>query len=167
MTLKDLFEYLSSHPNGLVLFSVGIPVLLLLIGFVSGEDGALAPWKYIYSFIIYLVCVPGIFVVMLDVYLFLFERQSVWNINLYTQVLPILTMIVCILIIKRFVSLDDIPGFDRINGLVTMIAALLIMMWFIEKTQIFIFTYMPFSQVLVILVICLVAIRFAWRRLSH
>ena len=166
MTLKDFFDFVSNHPALLLVFAFGVPIAVILTGILSGGDGAQSPWKYLYSFFIYLVCVPGIFVGMLDVYLFLFERQSIWDMNLYTQALPIFVMIITITIIKRFVSLEYVPGFGRLSGLIVMIAAILMIMWFIEKIHIFVFTYMPFSQVLVIMVICLIAIRYAWSRLA-
>lgn len=103
---------------------------------------------------------------MFNIYLFLFERQSVWDLNIYTQILPVIVMVVTLLIIKKFVSLDDIPGFGKITGLIIMITAILMIMWFLDKTRIYVFSYMPFSQVILIIVGLLIAIRFAWRRLA-
>jgi uncharacterized membrane protein len=85
---------------------------------------------------------------------------------MYTQLLPILVMVVTLLIIKKFVSLDDIPGFGKIGGLVVMVTAVLLIMWFLDKTHIYVFSYMPFSQVVLIIVGLLIAIRFAWRRMA-
>jgi hypothetical protein len=166
MTLKDFFDYLASNPNLVLFWSIAIPLSAFLIGLLSKGEGHLSPWKYLYSFIIYLVCVPGIFVLMFNVYLFLFERQSIWNIDLYTQVLPVLVMAITLIIIKRFVSLDDVPGFEKLGGLLVMITAILMMMWFVDKTRIFVFTYMPFSQVVLIMVALLVIVRFAWKRIA-
>ena len=166
MTLQDFFNYLNANHQVLLFYSVAIPLSALLTGLFSKGEGHLSPWKYLYSFIIYLVCVPGIFALMLNVYLFLFERQSVWQVNMYTQLLPILVMVVTLLIIKKFVSLDDIPGFGKIGGLVVMVTAVLLIMWFLDKTHIYVFSYMPFSQVVLIIVGLLIAIRFACRKMA-
>jgi hypothetical protein len=166
MTLKDFFDYLSSNPNLILFYTIAVPLSALLIGWFSRGDGHLSPWKYLYSFFIYLVCVPGIFVFMLNVYLFLFERQSIWSVNLFTQILPLVVMAITLMIIKRAVSLDDVPGFGRLGGLFTMITAILIIMWFLDKTHIYVFSYMPFSQVILIVIGLLVVIRFAWKRLA-
>ncbi len=166
MTLQDFFNYLNANHQVLFFYSVAIPLSALLTGLFSKGEGHLSPWKYLYSFIIYLVCVPGIFALMLNVYLFLFERQSVWQVNMYTQLLPILVMVVTLLIIKKFVSLDDIPGFGKIGGLVVMVTAVLLIMCFLDKTHIYVFSYMPFSQVVLIIVGLLIAIRFAWRKMA-
>lgn len=166
MTLQDFFNYLNANHQVLLFYAVAIPLSAFLTGLFSKGEGHLSPWKYLYSFMIYLVCVPGIFALMLNVYLFLFERQSVWQVNMYTQLLPILVMVVTLLIIKKFVSLDDIPGFGKIGGLVVMVNAVLLIMWFLDKTHIYVFSYMPFSQVVLIIVGLLIAIRFAWRRMA-
>lgn len=166
MTLQDFFTYLSANRQILLFYAVAIPLSALLTGLFSRGEGHLSPWKYLYSFMIYLVCVPGIFALMLNVYLFLFERQSVWSMNLYTQALPILVMIVTLSIITKFVSLDDIPGFGKMGGLVMMITAVLLIMWFLDKTRIYVFSYMPFSQVVLIIIGLLIVIRFAWRKMA-
>lgn len=166
MTLKDFFEYLAANPNLVLFFSIAVPLSAFVIGLLSKGEGHLSPWKYLYSFIIYLVCVPGIFALMFNVYLFLFERQSIWNLNLYTQMLPMIVMAITLAIIRRSVSLDDIPGFEKVGGLLVMITAILMMMWFVDKTRIFVFTYMPFSQVVFIMVALLVIVRFAWKRIA-
>lgn len=166
MTLQDFFNYLNANHQVLLFYAVAIPLSAFLTGLFSKGEGHLSPWKYLHSFMIYLVCVPGIFALMLNVYLFLFERQSVWQVNMYTQLLPILVMVVTLLIIKKFVSLDDIPGFGKIGGLVVMVTAVLLIMWFLDKTHIYVFSYMPFSQVVLIIVGLLIAIRFAWRRMA-
>ncbi len=167
MTLRDFFDYLSANPNLILFYSIAVPLSTLLIGWFSRGEGHLSPWKYLYAFFIYLVCVPGIFVLMLNVYLFLFERQSIWAVNLFTQILPLIVMAITLMIIKRSVSLDDVPGFGRLGGLFIMITAILMIMWFLDKTHIYVFSFMPFSQVILIVIGLLVAIRFAWQRLAR
>jgi hypothetical protein len=166
MTLKDFFDYISANPNLILFFTIATPLSAFLIGIFSPSEGHLSPWKYLYSFLIYFVCVPGIFVLMLNIYLFLFERQSIWSVNLYTQVLPLIVMGITLAIIKRSVSLDDIPGFGKLTGLLVMITAILMIMWFMDKTQIYVFTYMPFSQVVMIMIGLLIVVRFAWKKIA-
>jgi hypothetical protein len=166
MTLQDFFNFLSSNSSVILFYALAVPLSALLTGLLSRGEGHLSPWKYLYSFIIYLVCVPGIFAVMLNVYLFLFERQSIWTVNLYTQVLPILVMLVTLALVKRFVDLDYIPGFGKLGGLIIMVTAVLLIMWFLDKTHIYVFTYMPFGQVVLIIIGLLIAVRWAWRKMA-
>lgn len=164
MTLKQFFDFISINPSLILFYSVAVPLSALLTGIFSKGEGHLTPWKYFYAFLIYFVCIPGIFAITLDVYLFLFERQSIWDANLYTQFLPVLVMLITLMIIKRYVQLDAIPGFGRLTGLILMISAVLIAMWFLDKTHIFVFSYLPFYQVVILLVILFAVIRLAWRK---
>lgn len=164
MTLKQFFDFISLHPAVLLFYAVAVPLSALLTGLFSRGEGHLSPWKYLYSFLIFFVCVPGIFAVTLNIYLFLFERQSIWDANLYTQVLPVLVMLLTLTIIKKAVNLDTIPGFGKLTGLILMISSILVIMWFLDKTHIYVFSYMPFFQVVLLIVFLLVVIRLAWNK---
>ena len=82
MTLGEFFDWTAEHPSFLIVFFIAIPVIALLAGLFSKGEGHLSPWKYLYSTLIYLVSIPGIFAVTLSVYLFLFERRSIMDTNL-------------------------------------------------------------------------------------
>jgi len=154
------------NPGLLLGFFVGIPLIALLALVFAKKEGHLSPWKYLYAVLIYLVCLPGIFAITLSIYLFLFERRSIMDTNMITQVLPILSMIFTIIIIKKSVNLDAVPGFGKLSGLITIISVLMILMWIIDKTHIYSITFMPFWVVVVILVVGFLLIRTGFRRLS-
>lgn len=167
MTLGDFFTAVSEQPVYVVFYFTIIPLTALLAGWLAKEEADESPWTYLYSTLLYLVCVPGIFAVTLDAYLFLFERRSILDYNLLTQVLPIASMVITILIVRRSVNLDLVPGFDRLSGLIMMITAVLLMMWFIDRTRIIVFSYVPIQWVLLILVGLLFLVRFGWKRLAR
>ena len=73
MTLREFFQLLADNHLYVIFFFTIIPFAAWLAGLLGKGEGHLAPWKFLYSTLIYLVCVPGIFAVSLDVYLFLFE----------------------------------------------------------------------------------------------
>jgi hypothetical protein len=167
MTLKEFFDLLAANPAYIIGFFVIIP-LAAFIGTVIGKgEEDEAPWKLYYSTLIYLAAVPGIFAVTLNIYLFLFERRSVMEADVFTQILPIISMFATLLIIRKAVNLDKIPGFGQLSGLIWMIAAVLILMWFLEKTRIYVFSYLPFQYVFLILIGLLVVFRIGWSRLSR
>jgi hypothetical protein len=166
MTLGEFFELCGRNPMLVLAYFILIPLVALLALFFSKGEGHLSPWKYLYSVLIYMVCIPGIFAVTLSVYLFLFERRSIMDTNMYTQVLPILSMIVTIILIKKQVSLDLVPGFGKLSGLITIISVLMIVMWIIDKTHIYSITFMPFYVVVLILVIGFLLIRAGFRRVT-
>ncbi len=165
MTLGELFQRVAENPTPIIFTFMLIPATALLAGWMGKDEGHTSPWKYLYSALIYIVSVPGIFAITLSIYLFLFERQSIFDTDIYLQVLPILSMIVTILIIRRNVDLNLIPGFDKLSGLVMMISATLAIMWFIDRTHIIVFSYIRFEIVLLIFAVLLVVIRFGWSRL--
>ena len=167
MTLGEFFTWTADHPGLLLGYFIIVPFIALLAGMFGKEEGHLSPWKYLYSILIYMVSIPGIFAVTLSIYLFLFERRSIMDTNLYTQVLPILSMAATILIIKRQVSLDQVPGFDKLSGLILIIATLMVLMWIIDKTHIYAITFMPFYVVILILLTGFFVIRYGLRRLAR
>jgi hypothetical protein len=165
MTLREFFEYLGEHPYWVIGYFAFLPMLALTTGWIARDEGRLAPWRYVYMLLIYGVCIPGIFAVTLSVYLFLFERGSVMNLNLYTQVLPILSMVFTLVIIRRNVSFEEIPGFDRLSSLMMMIGAVIVLMYLLDRTRIIAFVRLPVGYLVLIVVGMLLAIRFGFRQL--
>lgn len=165
MTLQDAFERVSEQPAYALFYFSVIPVTALLAGWLESEEGHLSPWKYLYATLLYAVSIPGIFAITLNIYLFLFERRSIMDTNLFTQVLPFLSMVATILIIRNNVDLDRVPGFDKLSGLVLMISAALGIMWFVDRTRIIVFSYLPFYYVILIFLGLLLLIRVGWSRL--
>ncbi len=162
MTLREFFDYLGANPAVVVAFFLGIPFTALLAGIMGKGEGHLSPWKYLYSVLIYLVCVPGIFAASLAVYLFLFERGgSIFNVNLLTQVLPIVSMIATLGIIRRNAPFNYIPGFGRLSGLMTMIFAVFVLMFFLDRLHLVAWVNVPVQYLLVIVVGLLLVFRFA------
>lgn len=164
MTLGDFFIWISNHPIGVLTFFIGLPITAILAGIFGKNEGALSPWKYLYSILIYLAAIPGIFAVTLNVYLFLFEKQSIMDANLFTQVLPILFMFLTFYIVRRNVEFCDIPGFEKISGMVMAIFAIICFMWFLEKTHIFVISIIPFYYVIFIFIALLLLIRVGFKR---
>jgi len=166
MTLGEFFTWTGQHPAFFFVYFLGVPLIALLAGLFSKGEGHLSPWKYLYSVLIYMVSLPGIFAVTLSIYFFLFERRSILDTNLLTQVLPVLSMAATILLIKKQVNLDLVPGFDKISGLILIISSLMALMWIIDKTHIYSITFMPFYVVVLILIAGFLVIRLGLKRLA-
>ncbi|AQG79529.1 hypothetical protein [Spirosoma montaniterrae] len=166
MTLRDVFQAISAQPALLFMLLSAIPTGAFLTNKWSGETAEqIWKWRYVYAVLVYLACIPGIFAVTLNIYLFLFERQSVWDMNLVVQVFPILTMIATLTLIRRKIPFDYVPGFGKLSGFMTLIAALIGVLWLIDRTRIYAVSYIPFVYLLIGFVTLLVLIRFAWSRL--
>lgn len=162
MTLRDYFNYALTNPHWFVFFFLIIPIIAVLVGWISKNEKDKTFWNYLFSVLIYLVCVPGIFSITLDIYLFLFERQSIFEMNLVLQLLPILSMVFTLQIIKYYVSLDDIPGFKRISGLVMIIFFTICIMWFVDRTQIYAIAFLSLYQVVLVFIVLFLLVKYGW-----
>lgn len=165
MTLQELFNLLNENPVWILFYFIGIPLSAIILGVFSRNDSTTAPWKYFYCVLIYLCCVPGIFSLTLSVYFFLFEKRSILETNIYTQIIPLISMIVSLLIIRQNADLNKIPGFDKINGLILIIGSLLTSMWILDRTHIIAISFMPFYAVVLFLIATLVIIRYAIKKI--
>lgn len=161
MTLQQFFNLVSENPAIILFYYVALPLTAFLVGLFAGRDGYKSPWKYVYSALLYLAAIPGVFVIMLNVYLFLFERQSILDANIYTQFLPVIGMFVVIMLISRKVELRYIPGFGRLSGLIVLISIVLLLMWILDRTRVFAFTSFPFHFVLLGMVLFFILFRVA------
>jgi hypothetical protein len=139
MTARELIHLSDGHP--LVLASVFIfaPLAAWLCGRLHGTgDGASSPWKYCYSVLVYLTCVPGMFAGVLTAYALFFTRENLLDVSIVVYLLPIVSMVVTLVLIRKSVSFEDVPGFDRLSGLMVMIACSFAIALVIQKTRIWI-----------------------------
>ncbi len=164
MTLQQLFDLLSADPSFVLFYFIALPLTAFLAGVFGKGEGHLTPWKQLYCFLIFAAAIPGIFAVILNVYMFLFERQPIMQTNIYTQVLPVLIMIITFWLVRRNVPFELVPGFDKISGLLMIVLAVLVVMWFLDRLHIIAFTYMPFHYVILLLVGAFVLVRFGVKK---
>src|SRR4029077_19160988 len=128
------------HSLLLLLAFVAPPVLAWLAGWLHGKDqGRLSPWKYLYAVLVYLVCVPGMFAAVITAYTLFVSGENLLDANLLVYFLPIASMITTLVLIRKNVSFDDVPGFDRLSGLMVMVGCSFVIALVIQKTRIFVF----------------------------
>lgn len=162
MTLGEFLNWLNENPFYTALYLIILPLAAWMAGAVNKDEGHLPPWKYVYTVLIYLVCIPGIFALTLNVYLFLFEKRSIFDLQVNTQILPVFSMILTLLVVKKDVDLDKVPGFEKISGLSIVIASAISIMWMIDKVHIVLFSYLPVYALLIIFLVLLAAIMIGW-----
>jgi len=165
MTLQQLFDALSDQPALIGFYFLALPLTAFLAGVFGKAEGHITPWKQLYCVLVYMSAIPGIFAIILNVYLFLFEKQPIMQTNIYTQILPILIMGVTLWLIRRNISFDHIPGFDRLGGLMMIVFAVLAVMWVLDRTHIIAITVMPFYYVILFMVAAFVAIRLGVKKM--
>ncbi len=165
MTLRDLLDMASANPAGPLAWFC-LPPLTAAVALVMGRgEGSQSPWKWLYSVLAYAACVPGVFSIALSVYFFLFERISVFQTDVFLQILPVASMMLTLWLIRKNVSFSEVPGFDKISTLVSTIGMALVLMFFLDRTHIYAFTYVPIQALLLIFLGLILAIRFGAKRL--
>jgi hypothetical protein len=139
MTTRDLIDQAGQHPVALALALTGPPVFSLLVGRLHdrGQGGAV-PWNYAYAVLVYVACVPGMFSGVLTAYTMFLSRENLLDTNLLVYFLPIVSMIVTLVLIRKNVAFDEVPGFDRLSGLMVMVACSFAIALAIQKTRIWI-----------------------------
>lgn len=165
MTLGDFLSYLEANPFYITFYFVAIPIAAFLAGIFGKGEGHLNPWCTFYSVIIYMVAIPGIFSILLNLYHLLFENHSIYDIIILVQILPIVSMALTFFLIKKNVSFDEIPGFGKLTNLLGMISGIMVVLFILEKFRLVIFSYIPFVWIILILILLFVGIRFGTRKL--
>ena len=137
MTTQDLIAAAGEHSWVVLAWFLAIPAFAFFVGLCHGrERGGNRPWCYVYSVIVYLTCFPGIMAAVLTGYSLFIIRESLLDANLLVYLVPMLSMGVTLGVVKARVNFDDIPGFDRLTGLMTLVALTFVIILAIEKTRI-------------------------------
>ena len=139
MTTREFIAMAGQHWMVLVAMFLAPPVAAWLCGVAHGRGfGGNTPWKYCYSVLVYLTSVPGTFAAVITGYTLFFTRENLMDVNPLVYFLPLASMVVTLVLIHKNVGFDLVPGFDRLEGLMVMIACSFVLALAIQKTRIWI-----------------------------
>jgi|CXWL01.1.fsa_nt_gi hypothetical protein len=139
MTARELIELAARDSRVLVAIFALLPLAAWFWGLLHSRDKARqAPWKYGWSVLVYLACVPGMIAAVLTAYTLFFVRANLLDVNLAVYGLPILSMILVLVIVRRRIAFDAIPGFDRLSGLLLTVALSFAIALAIQKMNIWV-----------------------------
>ena len=140
MTSRDLVNLAGQYPLVLAAAFLAPPLTAWLLGLMQPRgQGGLAPWKYFSSVLVYLTCVPGMFAGVITAYSLFFSRENLLDANLIVCFLPIISMAATLILIRKNVPFGQVPGFDRLSGLMAMVGCSFVIALAIQKTSIWIF----------------------------
>ncbi len=123
MTPRELIDLAGAHPAVLTGVLLAVPLLAALVGRLHAPGaGGRGPWPWLYSLLVYAACLPGVGAAVVTGYTLFFTRENLLDKNLLVYVLPILSMIATLVLVRRSVGFDEVPGFDRLSGLMVAIA---------------------------------------------
>lgn len=161
MTAEDLVRSVGAHPLGVLAFAILPPLAAWVLGALHGRGcGGTAPWKHGYSALVYFVSFPGMLALVLTLYTLFFTGDDLRHVNVLVYFVPLVTMFVTLGLISRRVSFHEIPGFDRIEGLLAVIAATFVLILMIRKTGVWIVFHGSIGLLLVL--IGVVFVLFKW-----
>ena len=139
MSTREFIEMAGQHWIVLLAMFLAPPMAAWLCGVAHGRGcGGNTPWKYCYSVLVYLTSVPGTFAAVITGYTLFFTRENLMDVNPLVYFLPLASMVVTLALIHKNVSFDLVPGFDRLEGLMVMIACSFALALAIQKTNIWI-----------------------------
>ena len=167
MNIQDLINLLSKHQLVLIIVFCAIPIVAFLSVLIQGDRNCSeSRIKYLYSVLIYLSCIPGMFSAVLTAYSLFFLRADLLKVNFLVYILPIISMVATLKIIKRKNSFDDIPGFDRILGLMLMIGTSFVVAFLLHRTVVFIGFISGLSGLLVVALVVFILLKIAAAKIA-
>lgn len=152
MTLQQLFNHIADNPMVVIVFFIMLPLAALAVNALTSKSDDLDIWKYVYSAMVFMASIPGIFAITLIAYSFIFLRQSLLQVNLIVYFLPIVSMVATLFIINQRVLLKNIPGFRKITGLLMLIFVTFVAMFIIDRTRIFVLVSASIWQIVMLFI---------------
>ncbi len=166
MTIQEIIQKLGPYSLYIFIYLILIPVLSFVYSKICGKErGIMAPHKYIYAVLIYLIAIPGIFGGVLTAYSLFILRANLLQVNFLIYILPVLSMIVTFIFISKGVDLNEVPGFDRLYGLLVVLGVTFILTLGIMKTRIWIFFGGSITTLLIIGVVLFILLKWGTRKL--
>ena len=135
LSVRELLAKIGSEPAIVCGLLIAVPILCWLVGF-GHQRGVKSPRHYAYAILVYLACVPGMGTAVVTGYSLLFSGENLLDKNVFVYYLPILTMTASLVLIGKKADFDKIPGFDRLRGLMIVIALTFVILLVLIKTRI-------------------------------
>ncbi|MBI4425043.1 MAG: hypothetical protein HY554_15025 [Elusimicrobia bacterium] len=118
MTLRDLIAAADDRWPLVIGSLAAVPLAAAALGRLhpAGRGGD-PPWKHLYAALVYAACIPGMFAASLVGYALLFTGENLIDASFAVYFAPLVSMPAALATMRRNVDFDQVPGFDRIWGL--------------------------------------------------
>lgn len=166
MSVNELLNRLEDYTVWAVCFFAALPLLALFVSFLYKRAAKRAFIESVFSAIIYLSAIPGVFACILIFYLLFFTRTNLMNIDIVFSFLPAVSMGLVFGIIGKNANFDDLPGFGRLAGLMLLIAIVSCVTLAVYKLRIFIGFFASIEALVGIAVAVFVLFKVGLARLS-
>lgn len=168
MTVEELIADVTALPWTWIAGALALPpVLTAVLGLLHGKGrGETGAWRIVYATVIYAVCLPGIFAAVLTAYSLFFLQTNLLEVNLLVYVAPIVSMIATLAIAGRNVDFDAVPGFDRLSGLMVVLAIVFVLVLAIQKTRIWVVFGGSIVTMFLLVGVLVAGLQWGWKALT-
>lgn len=140
MTINDICILAEKQEKLVLVYFIVIPLITFVCRlFHSRGNGGKTGLRYLYSFLLYAVGIPGLFASLIAGYSIFIRNADLLNSNLAVQFLPIVSMVVTFVFISQNADFEDLPGSERFFGLMIILGGAFAITLGIQKTRIIIF----------------------------
>ncbi|MBT5228725.1 MAG: hypothetical protein HOM11_00470 [Methylococcales bacterium] len=137
MSIQDFVRWAGAYSQWVLVFFTLLPLLGLVFAWRFKKTYSKL-WAYACSVIIYLVSLPGMLAGTLVGYMLFFTRQNLLEVNVVLYILPIISMVAALVLIGKQVKFALLPGFNRLSGLMVLLAILFVILLLLYKLRILI-----------------------------
>lgn len=163
MTLLELSALMDLHPLPVLTYFTGLPALAWSVTYYrGGKPLQQSPLRWLYSVILYGVCVPGIIaaVVLADG----LAHGELMQVSLYSGLLPLLSMLLILALFRQLHSPEAIPGFRRLTGFIWLLILTAIALYLLMRTRIWIIFGGGIGTLLILMTLLFLALKWAFDR---
>ena len=162
----DLVSNLQAFRTPLLIGMLLLPVATWVGGTIAKRVSEATAAKFL-SVPIYLAVVPGTCCTLVVAYLLLIARVNILReIDLLLCAGPIISMIVTLVVISKIASFDDIPGFDRLSGLIIMVSVAFTIVYILSRLRFFVVFFASFTTLIILFVILLIILNVGLSKLK-
>jgi len=165
MTIHELLQQLAHHERTFIIGCVALPASTYALGLILRALSAklMRGWLAV---AIYAAVIPGICMAVVVVYMMFFVRANLLTqLNVVVHLLPLASMGATLWLASRLAPFADIPGFNRLRGLMILVGLSFVAVLFVHKTFVRIHFFASIEYLLVLFGLFLVAWRVAATRL--
>lgn len=164
MTLHELLVRLDANPLPVLGYFTILPALAWLAGRFHARGSALhdSPLRWLYSVVLYGVCLPGIIAAV--AFADTLAHGRVIQAGVLSQLLPLASMLVTLGLIRQQARPEQIPGFRRMTGFMLLLVFTALGVFLLMRTRVWIFFGGGMGTLLMCMAVLFLLLKWAFDR---
>lgn len=163
MSIQDIISWFNTHQSAVLYYYIAVIALAIISNLIVNTKNISAV-KYVMSFLVYTVSIPGVLAVFLLLYNILFIRSNVLDLGLVTYFLPIIAMVIVLLILNRKIKMSKLPGFTRLSSLIVIIGISFLLLFVLQRSYFGVLFLGGFTQLLLVFAVIMAILGLAWKK---